>query len=199
MSENIRVVDSPRHFVVLDAISRGVNDSGKIAKVAKIGKAEVEMILNDLGAQRLVILDQKKGLFGKKLQARITDVGSKLLSSKKEELEVQAREFKDMYRSGDRQGMQSFMDGNRMWLPMMIFSGIMSAMMFASIMSFMGMAMNPAEQAAAGDAAGAEAQAGETQSVADQGGADTGADSGGSDMGFDGGGGGDFGGGDFSF
>ena len=197
MSENIRVVDSPRHFVVLDAISRGVNDAGKIAKVGKINKAEVEMILNDLSAQRLVILDQKKGLFGNKVQARITDVGSKLLSSKKEELEVKAREFKDMYRSGDRQGMESFMDSNRMWLPMMIFSGIMSTMMFASIMSFMGMAMNPAEQAAAGDAAGAEAQSADTQSVADQGGADAGADSG-SDSGFDAGGS-DFGGGDFSF
>jgi hypothetical protein len=197
MSEN-RVVDSPRHFVVLDAISRGVIDAGKIAKVAKVDKAEVEMILNDLSAQRLVILDEKKGLFGKKVQARITDVGSRLLSSKKEELEVKAREFKDMYRNGDRQGMQSFMDSNRIWLPMMIFSGIMSAMMFASMMSFMGMAMNPGEAAVAGDAAGAEAQAGDTQSVADQGGADAGADSGGFDSGFDGGGG-DFGGGDFSF
>jgi hypothetical protein len=183
---------------VLDAISRGVIDAGKIAKVAKVDKADVEMILNDLSAQRLVILDEKKGLFGKKVQARITDVGSRLLSSKKEELEVKAREFKDMYRNGDRQGMQSFMDSNRIWLPMMIFSGIMSAMMFASMMSFMGMAMNPGEAAVAGDAAGAEAQAGDTQSVADQGGADAGADSGGFDSGFDGGGG-DFGGGDFSF
>ena len=198
MSENIRIVESPRHFIVLDAISRGVNGSGKIAKVAKIDKAEVEMILHDLSAQRLVILDQKKGLFGKKTQARITDVGSRLLASKKEELERKAREFKDMYRSGDRQGMESFMDSNRMWLPMMIFSGIMSAMMFASIMSFMGMAMNPAEQAAAGDAAGAEAQGADAQAVAEQGGADAGADSGGSDFGFDAGGG-DFGGGDFSF
>jgi uncharacterized membrane protein YgcG len=198
MSENIRVVDSPRHFVVLDAISRGVVEAGKIAKVTKVGKAEVEMILNDLSAQRLVILDQRKGLFGKKLEARITEVGSRLLSSKKDELEAKAREFKDMYRSGDREGMQSFMDSNRVWLPMMIFSGIMSAMMFASMMSFMGMAMNPAEQAAAGDAAGAEAQGADTQSVADQGGADAGADSGGSDFGFDAGGG-DFGGGDFSF
>jgi len=41
--------------------------------------------------------------------------------------------------------MQSFMDSNRMWMPMMLFSGIMSVMFFASMMSFMGMAMNPAE------------------------------------------------------
>ena len=196
MSENIKVVESPKHFVVLDAISRGVEDADKIAKVTKTNKAEVEMILNDLSAQRLIIVEQKKGLFGKKFQARITDIGKKLLASKKQDLEEKAKEFKNMYRSGNRQGMQSFMDDNRMWLPMMIFSGIMSAMMFASMMSFMGMAMNPAESAMAGDTTNADAQAADTQAVAD--GSGGGTDSGGADSsGFDASGG-DFGG-DFEF
>jgi len=176
--------------MALDAISRGVEDAGKIAKVTKTDKAEVEMILNDLSAQRLIIVEQKKGLFGKKFQARITDIGKKLLASKKQDLEEKAKEFNNMYRSGDRQGMQSFMDDNRMWLPMMIFSGIMSAMMFASMMSFMGMAMNPAESAMAGDTTNAEAQATDTQAVADGSG---GTDSGGAESsGFDAGGGFDF-------
>lgn len=196
MSENIKVVESPKHFMVLDAVSRGVEDAGKIAKVTKTDKAEVEMILNDLAVQRLVVAEQKKGLFGKKLQARITDTGSRLLSSKKQELEEKTRELTAMYRNGDRKGMESFMDDNRAWLPMMIFSGIMSAMIFASMMSFMGMAMNPAEAAMTGDAANADAQSADTQSVADDsGGADGGADSGGTDFsGFDAGGdlGGDF-------
>jgi hypothetical protein len=196
MSENIKVVESPKHFMVLDAVSRGVEDAGKIAKVTKTDKAEVEMILNDLAVQRLVVAEQKKGLFGKKLQARITDTGSRLLSSKKQELEEKARELTAMYRNGDRKGMESFMDDNRAWLPMMIFSGIMSAMIFASMMSFMGTAMNPAEAAMTGDAANADAQSADTQSVADDsGGADGGADSGGTDFsGFDAGGdlGGDF-------
>jgi hypothetical protein len=196
MSENIKVVKSPKHFMVLDAVSRGVEDAGKIAKVTKTDKAEVEMILNDLAVQRLVVAEQKKGLFGKKLQARITDTGSRLLSSNKQELEEKARELTAMYRNGDRKGMESFMDDNRAWLPMMIFSGIMSAMIFASMMSFMGMAMNPAEAAMTGDAANADAQSADTQSVADDsGGADGGADSGGTDFsGFDAGGdlGGDF-------
>jgi hypothetical protein len=196
MSENIKVVESPKHFMVLDAVSRGVEDAGKIAKVTKTDKAEVEMILNDLAVQRLVVAEQKKGLFGKKLQARITDTGSRLLSSKKQELEEKARELTAMYRNGDRKGMESFMDDNRAWLPMMIFSGLMSAMIFASMMSFMGMAMNPAEAAMTGDAANADAQSADTQSVADDsGGADGGADSGGTDFsGFDAGGdlGGDF-------
>src|ERR671923_661265 len=179
MSENIKVVESPKHFMVLDAVSRGVEDAGKIAKVTKTDKAEVEMILNDLAVQRLVVVEQKKGLFDKKLQARITDTGSRLLSSKKKELEEKERELTAMYRNDDRKGMESFMDDNRAWLPMMIFSGIMSAMIFASMMSFMGMAMNPAEAAMAGDAANADAQsAADTQSVADDnsGASDAGAD-----------------------
>jgi DNA-binding MarR family transcriptional regulator len=196
MSENIKVVESPKHFMVLDAVSRGVEDAGKIAKVTKTDKAEVEMILNDLAVQRLVVVEQKKGLLGKKLQARITDTGSRLLSSKKQELEEKAMELTAMYRNDDRKGMESFMDDNRAWLPMMIFSGIMSAMIFASIMSFMGMAMNPAEAAMTGDVSNTDAQSADTQSVADDsGGADGGADSGGTDFsGFDAGGdlGGDF-------
>jgi len=59
------------------------------------------------------------------------------------------------------------MDDNRAWIPMMIFSGIMSAIMFASMMSFMGMAMNPAEASMAGETANADAQgAADTQSAA---------------------------------
>ena len=145
MSENIKVTESPKHFMVLDAISRGVEDSGKIARVTKVSKAEVEMILNDLAVQKLIVTEQKKGLFGKKIQARITDTGSRLLSFKKQELEEKSRHLESMYTSRDRRGVESFMDDNRAWIPMMIFSGIMSAMVFASMMSFMGMAMNPAE------------------------------------------------------
>lgn len=201
MSENIKVTESPKHFMVLDAISRGVEDSGKIARVTKVSKAEVEMILNDLAVQKLIVTEQKKGLFGKKIQARITDTGSRLLSFKKQELEEKSRHLESMYTSRDRRGVESFMDDNRAWIPMMIFSGIMSAMVFASMMPFMGMVMNPAEAAMAGDAANADAQgAADTQSAANDNGvaSDAGADisteeSSGIDTG-----GGDFGG-DFEF
>ncbi len=157
--------------MVLDAISRGVGDIGKIAKVTKISKAEVEMILNDLAIQRLIIAKQKNSLFGKKVQAHITDNESKLLYFKKQELEEKARALKSMYMNQDRMGMQSFMDdNNRSWIPMMVFSGLISAIAFASMMSFMGMAMNPAEAAMTGDAANVDAQSvADTQSVADDG------------------------------
>jgi len=204
MSQNIKVTESPKHFMVLDAISRGVGYVGKIAKVTKISKAEVEMVLNDLAVQKLIVVEQKKGLFGKKAQAQITDTGSRLLSLKKQELEERSRHLESMYMNQDRRGVESFMDDNRAWIPMMIFSGIMSAMMFASMMSFMGMAMNPAEAGMAGDGANSDAQgAADAQSAAD----DTGVASdagGGADIsteessGFDAVDGGDFGG-DFEF
>jgi hypothetical protein len=190
------VADSPKHFIVLDAVSRGMNEVGKIAKVTKMDKAEVELVVNDLTSQRLLMADEKRGLLGKKLQVEITETGKSLLADRKKELEEKAGELRGMYRNGDRRGVQSFMDDNRAWLPMMIFSGLMSALMFASIMSFAGMAMNPAEASMAGDAGAQEATAdsGSSDSSSDStdAGADSGADAGG-DAGFEG----DVGGGDF--
>ena len=202
MSQNIKVTESPKHFMVIDAISRGIRDAGKIARVTKINKSEVEMILNDLAVQRLIVVEQKKGFFGKKIHASITETGVRLLSIKKQELEEKTRDLESVYMNRDRRGIQSFMDDNRAWIPMMIFSGIMSAVVFASMMSFMGMAMNPAEAAMAGDAGNADAQdaAADTQSSADDN-SDSGATGGdigaAEPSGFDAGGGGF--GGDFEF
>ena len=202
MSQNIKVTESPKHFMVIDAISRGIRDAGKIARVTKINKSEVEMILNDLAVQMLIVVEQKKGFFGKKIHASITETGVRLLSLKKQELEEKTRDLEGVYMNRDRRGIQSFMDDNRAWIPKMIFSGIMSAKVFASMMSFMGMAMNPAEAAMAGDAGNADAQdaAADTQSSADDN-SDSGATGGdigaAEPSGFDAGGGGF--GGDFEF
>ena len=63
MSQNIKVTESPKHFTVLDAISRGIGDAGKIAKVTKISKAEVEMVINDLA-----VLSKRKVFLAKRLR-----------------------------------------------------------------------------------------------------------------------------------
>ena len=78
----------------------------------------------------------------------------------------------------------------------MLFSGIMNAMFFMSMMSMLGMAMSPAESGIVGDeGAGTSADSGDSGGVEDGG---AGADGGGAaDSGGDFGG--DFGGGDFSF
>ena len=189
---DVRINESPSHFIVLDAIGRGVKTIDKIAKVARLDKAQVELIVNDLIVQRLVIRTEKKGFLGRtKVELTISHTGLQVLNAKKQELEKQWQQVQQWYNNGQTQQVQGYMDNNRMWVPMMLFSGIMNAMFFMSMMSMMGMALSPAESGLAGsEGAGAAADSG-GDAGADDGGA--GADSGGADFG------GDFGGGDFSF
>ncbi|MDQ3908924.1 MAG: MarR family transcriptional regulator [Thermoproteota archaeon] len=190
---SVRINESPNHFIVLDAIGRGLKSVDKIAKVTRLDKAQVELIVNDLIEQRLVIRTEKKGFLGRiKVELTISHTGLQLLNTKKQELEKQWQQIQQWQSNGQTQQLQSYMDNNRMWIPMMLFSGIMNAMFFMSMMSMLGMAISPAESGLVGsEGAGTAADSGESAGAEDGG---TGSDSGGgADVG------GDFGGGDFSF
>jgi DNA-binding MarR family transcriptional regulator len=189
---SVRINESPNHFIVLDAIGRGLKSFDKIAKVTRLDKAQVELILNDLIEQRLVIRTEKKGFLGRtKVELTLSHTGLQLLNSKKQELEKQMQQIQQWQSNGQTQQLQSYMDNNRMWMPMMLFSGIMNAVFFMSMISMLGMAMTPAESGlAGGEGAGTAADSGESAGAEDGG---AGADTGGGDFG------GDFGGGDFSF
>ena len=209
-NNNINIHESPSHFIVLDAVSQGNDTIEKISRSTKLDKHQVELLVNDLVQQRLVNSAEKNGSFLSSLLGRgrtrvvinITNTGLRLLDVKKQELEQKASELRQWYNNGDTSQMQGFMDSNRMWIPMMLFSGIMNVMFFTSMMSFMGMALNPTSQMAAESGAGGEGTEGGSKTAAETGSED--ADSGGevadgSDVGgmgdfggFDGGGFGDF-------
>jgi hypothetical protein len=190
---SVRINESPNHFIVLDAIGRGVKSFDKIAKVTRLDKAQVELILNDLIEQRLVIRTEKKGFLRTKVELTISHTGLQLLNTKKQELEKQVQQIQQWQSNGQTQQLQSYMDNNRMWIPMMLFSGILNALFFTSMISMLGMAMTPAESGlVGGEGAGTAADSGESAGAEDGG---AGADSGGGGADF----GGDFGGGDFSF
>ena len=89
MSTDGKFDESPKHFMVLDAVSRGINNVDKISRVTKLQKDEVQLIVNDLLTQRLIVTIEKKGfIFGKKkVELGITQIGIKLLNAKKQELE----------------------------------------------------------------------------------------------------------------
>jgi DNA-binding MarR family transcriptional regulator len=203
MSREMKVNDSPNHFMVLDAIGRGMKTADKISNVTKLDKTEVELVLNDLVVQRLVNRVEKKGFFRSKIEFMITETGNDLLTSKKREWEQKANDIKQAYGSGNTAQFQSFMGTDRAWIPFLLFSGLLDVVFFASAMSFLGMAMSPQESSMAGDTGGASDSpsdsdtAGQEDSGAD---ADSGSDTGGGDFG--GGGfdssGMDFGG-DFNF
>jgi predicted transcriptional regulator len=207
MSREVKVNDSPNHFMVLDAISRGMKTAEKISKVTNLDKSEVELILNDLAIQRLVVRREKKGFFRNKTEFSINETGQSLLESKKRELQQKANDIEQAYGNGNTSQLQSFMEADRAWIPMMLFSGLINVLFFTSMMSFMGMAMSPQESSMAGDAGTASEStdsASDTAGQDDAGAVDSGSDSSGGG-GFEGGGFDSFGGsgmdfgGDFNF
>ena len=85
MSSNNSCNESPNHFIVLDAISRGMKKANSIARVTKLSKDEVELIVNDLNAQKVITTDVKRGFFGnKKTEIHISETGMRILSTKKQ-------------------------------------------------------------------------------------------------------------------
>jgi hypothetical protein len=208
MSRETKVNDSPNHFMVLDAIGRGMTTVDKISSVTRLDKTEVELILNDLAVQRLVNRTEKRGFLRKKMEFTINQTGHALLDSKKRELEQKTKDIKQAYGSGNTAQFQSFMGTDRAWIPFLLFSGLLDVVFFASAMSFLGLAMSPQESSMAGDTGGASdsgsdsASDSDTAGQEDSGAADS-SSSGGGDFeggGFDssGGSGMDFGG-DFNF
>jgi len=201
MSASSKINESPSHFMVLEAIARGMDSIDKISSAVRKGKDEVSSIVNDLVTQRLATMVEKRRFFvSKRVKITITETGKNLLGIKHEELEQNKQKLQQLYESGDKQQLQTQMDSSRMWMPFMLFSGIMNVLFFTSMISFMGMTMNPSESAAVDNS-------GSSTDASDSGGTDNQADAGASDatdtggMGSEGGGfdGGGFDGGGFEF
>lgn len=154
-------------FQVVTFLITKTNSLDKIIKFTKLTKSEVETILKELEIQRLVIKFEKKIFFlGKKTQYKFTDTGLKVLTSKQQELENKLRQLQQWYSLGDKAQLQTFMGNNRSWMPFLIFSGIMDMVFFMSLMSFMGMALNPMESSMAGDTGNTGATGSESDSGA---------------------------------
>jgi hypothetical protein len=188
MSGSSKINDSPGHFMVLQAIARGFDTVDKIAKATRKSEEEVKDIINDLVNQRLANKTEKGRFFGsKETRFTITETGGSLLGVKQQELKQSQERLQQVYESGDKQQLQSYMDSNRMWIPFMLMSGIIDALFFVSILSFMGMAMSPSEQAAVDSADTEGAASSDTSSGSDTG-TDSTTDTSGGDAGFDGGG-----------
>ena len=205
MSREMKANESPNHFMVLDAISRGMKTVDKISAVTRLDRTEVELVLNDLVVQRLVNRIEKKGFLRSKIEFMINETGNDLLNSKKRELEQKTKDIKQAYGNGNTAQFQLIMGTDRAWIPFLLFSGLLDVVFFASAMSFLGMAMSPQESSMAGDAGGATDSASgsdTTEGQEDSGSTDS-SSTGGGDFeggGFDssGGSGMDFGG-DFNF
>ncbi len=177
----------PKDVIVLGSIRKGNKKFSKIQNDTKIETEELNLILEELENNEFIKVEERKGLFGKKIELDITEVGSNELDRKITEIQSKWKEMKSLYESGNKQQLQQKMEENKSLLPTMMFFGVMDMIMFSMMFSMMGMAMSSfvSDQ----DMVNAETDAGASDGGASDGGA---SDGGASDGGASDGGGFDF-------
>ena len=135
-------------IIVLGSIRRGKKKFLNIQRETKISPEELDSILEGLENKNLIKVEEKKGLFGKKIELKITEKGSTDLDRRIFEIQEKWKDMKLIYESGDKQKLQQKMEENKSLLPTMMFFGIMDMMMFSMMFSMIGMTMSdyvPAE------------------------------------------------------
>jgi DNA-binding HxlR family transcriptional regulator len=148
--EIIVMEEEPKDIIVLGAIKKGAKKFGKIRDKTGIDPEELNKILEKLEERGFIRVEKKKGLFGgEKIELYVTDKGSNELDQRIHEMQENWQRMVQLYKSGDKQKLQDFMDTNKSFFPMMMFFGIMDMIMFSMMFSMIGVMMHnyvPPEQ-----------------------------------------------------
>jgi DNA-binding HxlR family transcriptional regulator len=132
----------PKDVIVLGSIRRGKNKFSNIQSETKITVDELNLILEQLEKKNFIIVEEKKGWLGKKIELKITNEGSIELDRKIIQIQDKWKEMQSAYQSGDKQKLQQKMEENKSLLPTMMFFGMMDMMMFSMMFSMMGVGMS---------------------------------------------------------
>ena len=132
----------PKDVIVLGSIRRGKKKFSNIQNETKINPEELNLILEELENKKFIKVEESKGWFGKKIELKITDIGSSELDEKIIEIQSKWKEMQVLYQSGDKQKLQEKMEENKSFLPSMMFFGVMDMMMFSMMFSMMGVGMS---------------------------------------------------------
>jgi len=135
------VEPEPNDVIVLSAISQGSKKFDRIKKKTRIEEEELKSLLERLENKSFITVVEKKGFFGPKKEIILTESGKKELEERKFELQKNWDSMVTLWKNGNKQELQQYMDNNRSIIPSMMFLGIMDMMMFSSMMGFMGLAM----------------------------------------------------------
>lgn len=131
-----------KDMMVLGAIKSGAKNFDKIRKITRIEPEELNSILERLEKRGLILPQEKKGLFGKKIEIVVTEKGKNELEHRIHELEGKWNQLQSLYKSGDKQKLQEEMMSNKQMFGMMMFFGIIDIMMFSMMFSMIGAAMH---------------------------------------------------------
>ena len=84
----------PKDVIVLGSIRRGKKKFSNIQNETKISGEELNSILEELENKKFIRVEEKKGLFGKKIELKITETGSDELDRKIIEIQSKWKEMK---------------------------------------------------------------------------------------------------------
>ena len=132
----------PKEMIVLGAIAHGIKKFDKIQKMTQIEPEELNLILEELERRRLIKVEEKKGLFGTKVEMTSTEEGSKEVDAQIHELQQKWGQMATLYKTGNKEKLKQKMQDNKSILPEMMFFGIIDIMMFSMMFSMMGMMMS---------------------------------------------------------
>ena len=131
-----------KDIIVLEAIRNGITKFGRIQKTTRLPPEELNSILERLERQGDITVREKKGWLGTKIELNVTKSGLDKVDEGIREMQAKWGQMQAIYKSGDKEKMRSFMDGNRSILPMMLFFGVIDMMMFSMMFSMIGMPMS---------------------------------------------------------
>ena len=133
--------EESKEIIVLGTIKAGIKSFDRISKVANIPTNELEKILEKLESEALIVVNEKKGFLGVKIQINITEKGEKYLENQIQELKEKWRQMIQLYKLEDKQNLQQYIDENKIFFKPMIFFGIPDRTMFSMMFNMVGLTM----------------------------------------------------------
>jgi predicted transcriptional regulator len=133
--------EGSKEIIVLGTIQAGIKSFDRISKVSNIPTNELEKVLEKLESRTLIIINEKKGFLGIKIQINITEKGEQYLERQIHELKERWKQMIQLYKFEDKQNLRQHIDENKAFFKPMIFFGILNMPMFSMMFDMVELAM----------------------------------------------------------
>ena len=125
--------EGPKEAVVLATIKAGIKSFDKISKVANIPTGELEPVLDKLESRNLIVVNEKKGFLGIKIEINITEKGEKILKDQIHELRERWNQMIQLYKLEEKPKLKAYIDENKNSFKPMIFFRILDMPNFSKM------------------------------------------------------------------
>ena len=127
-----------KETVVLGIINHRIFNFEKISREARVEPKELESILQRLENSGWIIVTEKKGWRGVKIEIKPTEDGIREFERQLKILQEKWNRLENSYKSGNRQELEQKLKEDKSFLPSMMMFGIVDMMMFSMIGTSMG-------------------------------------------------------------